>query len=70
MVNKKTNKPQFKHADLQIYKSKQLIPTFNNFARNFTTRGNMKLLNESFHRNMMMKRLRTWFMNHIRHFEQ
>jgi hypothetical protein len=69
MVNKRNNSQPFKHSDLHIYKTKQLIPTFNNFTRNFTTRGNMKLLNESFHRNIMLKRLRTWFMNHISHFD-
>ena len=70
MVNKRNNSPAFKHSDLQIYKTKQLIPIFNNFSKNFTTRGNMKLLNESFHRNIMLKRFRTWFMNNINNFDQ
>ena len=68
-VNKRRKVPSFKYENLAYYKTRGVIETFNIFARNFTTRGNMKLLNESFHRNMMLSSLRSWLMNHIQHFE-
>lgn len=68
MVNRRKGLKPFKYEDLQYYKTRGVIETFNIFARNFTTRGNMNLINESFHRNMMLSNLRTWLMNNIQHF--
>jgi len=67
-VNKRKSQPMFKYQDLQYYKGRGIIETFNIFARNFTTRGNMNLINESFHRNMMLSNLRTWLMSNLNHF--
>lgn len=69
MVNKRKRIPPFKYESLQYYKSKNVIDTYNLFTRNFNTTGNMNLINESFHRNMMLASLRTWLMRNIRHFE-
>jgi len=68
MVNRRKGLKPFKYEDLQYYKTRGIIETFNIFARNFTTQGNMNLINESFHRNMMLSNLRTWLMNNIQHF--
>ena len=68
MVNKRKNLRAFKYDNLQYYKTKNVIDTFNKFARNFNTRGNMNLINESFHRNMMLSTLKKWLMNNLIHF--
>jgi Erv1 / Alr family len=68
-VNKRKSLRPFKYDDLSYYKTRGVIETFNIFARNFTTRGNMRLINESFHRNMMLANLRTWLMTNISYFE-
>ena len=51
-------------------KTRNIIETYNTFARNFNTRGNMNLINESFHRNMMVSSLRTWVMSNLSHFNR
>ena len=67
-VNKRKNLKPFKYDDLKYYKSRGVIESFNIFSRHFTTRGNMNLINESFHRNMMLGNLRTWLMNNVQNF--
>ena len=47
MVNKRKGYNQFKYQDLQYYKSRGVIETFNIFARNFTTKGNPYRWNSS-----------------------
>lgn len=68
MVNKRKRQAQFSYENLNYYKTRGVIETFNIFARNFTTRGNMNLMNESFHRNMMLGNLKKWLMGNIQHF--
>ena len=68
MVNKRKRTPPFKYESLVYYQSKNVIETYNLFAKNFNTRGNMNLINESFHRNMMLTSLRSWLMSHLQHF--
>ena len=69
VVNKRKRYAPFKYQDLQYYKTKNIIETYNSFSRNFNTKGNMKLLTESFHRNMMMSSLKKWLMSNLIHFE-
>jgi hypothetical protein len=68
MVNKRKRHPPFKYENLSIYESRKVIETYNLFSRNFNTRGNMNLINESFHRNMMLANLKQWLMTNIQHF--
>jgi len=68
IVNRRRGQSLFKHENLSLYKHKNLIETFNGFSKNFNTKGNMNLINESFHRNLMLQNLRKWLMNNIRHF--
>lgn len=68
MVNKRKQSLPFKYDNLQYYETRNVIETYNTFARNFNTRGNMNLINESFHRNMMISSLRTWLMSNLAHF--
>jgi hypothetical protein len=46
----------------------KLIDTFNDFARNYNTNGNMKLLTESFHRSRLLQSLRGWLMGNLPNF--
>lgn len=68
IANSKKKVPLFKNTDLNIYNNKNLVETYNEFSRNFNTRGNMNLINESFHRNMFLASLRNWLMGNLRHF--
>lgn len=67
-VNKRKQFKPFKYVDLQHYKSKKMIDTYNNFVRHFNTNGNMSLINEAFHRNIMLKSLHKWVIHNIQHF--
>ena len=70
MVNKRKQLLQFKYDNLKYYDTKNIIDTYNVFSRTFNTRGNMNLINESFHRNMMMVSLKKWLINNIKHFDK
>ena len=67
-VNKRKKLPPFKYDDLKIYDSKNLLETYNLFWRNFNTHGNMNLINESFHRNIMLSNLKKWLITNLSHF--
>lgn len=69
VVNKRRKTPPFRHDKLNIYNNRKVIETYNAFARTFNTRGNMQLINESFHRGIMMSSLRTWMLTNIKHFD-
>ena len=68
-VNKRKQLPMFRYENIGYYNTKNVINTYNNFARNFNTKGNMNMINESFHRNMMLSSLRTWMLTNISHFD-
>jgi hypothetical protein len=70
IVNKRKQLPPYKYENINIYNTRNLIETYNSFSRNFNTRGNMNLINESFHRNIMLSSLRTWMMTNIQHFDK
>lgn len=67
-VNKRKNYGPFKYDSLQYYKSQNVIDSFNKFARNFNTKGNMKLLTESFHRGRLLTSIKGWLMANINAF--
>lgn len=69
LVNKRKGYKQFRHENLNYYETKNVVETYNMFSRNFNTKGNMNLINESFHRNMMLGSLRNWLMMNIKHFD-
>jgi hypothetical protein len=67
-VNKRKQKPLFKYENLSQYENKNPIVAFNEFLRVFHTKGNMRLLAESFQRQLVLKNFRQWFLNNIQHF--
>lgn len=66
-VNKRKKTQAFRYESLQYYKSKTVIATFNDFVKNFNTRGNMNLITESFHRTRFINSLKKWLMQNIGH---
>ena len=68
-VNKRRSVRPFRYVDLQYYNTLKLIDTFNAFARNFNTHGNMNLITESFHRGRLLQTLRIWLMSNLSNFE-
>ena len=67
-INKRKKLGPFKYSNLAFYKTQSVVDTFNNFARNFNTKGNMKLLTESFHRGRLLTSLKGWLMTNINAF--
>lgn len=69
IVNKRKNKQLYKYEDLNNYKNNQLIQSFNNFIKNFHTHGNMKLINESWRRTILLLQIKKWFLKNLQNFE-
>jgi hypothetical protein len=59
-VNVRKKKPLFNHLNLNKYKSISLPQAYSNFISVFHTRGNMKMLAETFQRQLVIRDLRTW----------
>lgn len=69
-VNAKKRKPLYNYADLRKYGNLNLIFVINDFIRKYNTKGNMKLLTESFQRGFVVKDLLSWFKSVSRAFIQ
>ena len=67
-VNAKKRKPLFKYSNLGVYGTYRLIGVVNNFIAKYNTKGNMKLIAESFQRQMILNKFRSWFVGSIRAF--
>jgi hypothetical protein len=59
-VNAKKRKPLYNYANIDVYKNYKFIPIINNFLIHFNTKGNMKLLTESFQRQFVVKEFKKW----------
>jgi hypothetical protein len=69
-VNAKKRKPLYNYSDLRRYAGFNLILVINNFISKYNTKGNMKLLAESFQRSFVVKDLVAWFKTYARAFIQ
>jgi hypothetical protein len=67
-VNAKKHKPLFNYANMNKYANLSLPFVINNFIAKYNTKGNMKLLNESFQRSFVIKDFITWFKMNSRAF--
>ena len=67
-VNAKKRKPIFNYSNISNYSRYNLIKIVNNFIANYQTKGNMKLLNESFQRKLIVTDFKNWFTRSIRAF--
>jgi hypothetical protein len=67
-VNAKKRKPLFNYGYIGVYGKYNLINVVNHFLKNYQTKGNMKLINESFQRQLILKDFKNWFTGSIRAF--
>lgn len=67
-VNAKKRKRLFNYANINIYQKYKVIPVVNNFLLNYNTKGNMKLLTESFQRSFVLNEFKKWLSGNIRVF--
>lgn len=69
VVNARKKKPIFPFENLDAYKNKNVVPVFNNFVNSYrTSTGNMKLITDSFQRQMILNNFRKWFLTNYRSF--
>jgi len=67
-VNAKKRKPIFSYSNIRVYGKYNLIRVINNFISQYQTKGNMKLLTESFQRQFIIKDFKNWFLKTIKAF--
>ena len=60
-VNAKKRKPLFNYGNISIYSKYNIIVVINKFLSVYHTKGNMKMLNESFQRSLIVSTFRSWF---------
>ena len=60
-VNAKKRKPLFNYGNMNIYNHYRIVDVVNNFITNYHTKGNMKLLTESFQRKLIIADFKKWF---------
>jgi hypothetical protein len=63
VVNKNKKKELFNIAYLNIYKNKSLIKTYNDFVSVYHTKGNTKLMADSFSRSITLKQVKSFLLN-------
>ena len=69
VVNRRKNKPIFNPDALsQVYGSIGAVSAYNGFVAAFNTKGNMKLLADSFQRQLVLADFRKWFLTNVRFF--
>lgn len=68
-VNKRKNLPSFDKEKLVGYKHISLVSAFNNFFFVFNTKGNMRLLADSFQRSLVLKNFKAWFLTNASCFD-
>ena len=59
-VNYRKRKQLFNYANINIYQKNNVINVINNFIDKYQTKGNMKLLTESFQRKLIITDFKKW----------
>lgn len=67
-VNHKKRKPLFQYSELNKYTRANVVNVINNFIIHYQTKGNMKLLSDSFQRQFVINDLKAWLSKSIRAF--
>jgi len=65
MVNAKKRKPLFNYSNISSYNSYNIVHVVNNFISKYNTKGNMKLIAESFQRKIVLGEFKSWFIKTI-----
>jgi len=60
-VNAKKRKRLFHYSNMHVYSKYRIIDVVNNFIAKYHTKGNMKLLTESFQRQFIINDFKKWF---------
>jgi hypothetical protein len=60
-VNAKKRKRLFNYSNMYVYSKYRIIDVVNNFIAKYHTKGNMKLLTESFQRQFIINDFKKWF---------
>lgn len=68
VVNKRKNKPMYNVNDVAQYKNNNLVEKYNAFISNFKTKGNMKLLADSFQRKLLINDFKKWILVNFQYF--
>ena len=68
-VNGRKSKPIFAIENIERYAQNNIILSYNQFISAFNTKGNMKLLADSFQRKLIVQDLRKWFLQNLQNFE-
>ena len=69
MVNARRKKPLYNYSNMNVYQNLNIVNVFNKFVSVYNTKGNMKLLTESFQRSLIVKDLRKWIIYNINSFK-
>jgi hypothetical protein len=69
-VNKRKVKPQFPIEGMGKYSQGNLIQAYNQFIVAFNTKGNMKLLADSFQRKLILGEFKKWILQNLQHFDR
>ena len=59
-VNARKRKPLFNYGNILIYSKYNIIVVINKFLSVYHTKGNMKMLNESFQRSLIVSTFKSW----------
>ena len=68
VVNKRKQKQLCGKDIVEQYKNKNVIQVYNNFVSVYKTRGNMKLMTDTFQRQILMNEFKKWLVGNIRAF--
>lgn len=68
VVNVRKKKGLYNYANIIRYKYIPLSIAFNNFVKVYNTKGNMKLLTESFRRQLIVKEFKFWLLKNLHFF--
>jgi hypothetical protein len=68
MVNAKKRKRLFNYGHITSYNNYSIVSVINNFISKYNTKGNMKLIAESFQRKLVLGEFKSWFTKTIRAF--
>lgn len=69
-VNAKKRKPLFNYVNIDKYGRLNIINVIKNFISHYNTKGNMKMLTETFQRSLVIKDFISWFKANSRAFIQ
>lgn len=64
-VNKRKQKLLFSYTEMERYKQYNIITVYNKFISVYNTKGNMKMLTESFQRQFIIRDFKNWFVKNI-----